>query len=105
MNGTMVQPYDLYRYRIWQTYTRQKRYQEMHLKDFLDDSLRNRLLKEIRLQPKLGDNPFKASTGHVGVGIAIQINQTDSTSQLKINLLSAKTDLLDGQQWQENWWW
>src|SRR4030095_2099767 len=69
------------------------------LKNLLDDSYETRA-EEDPLQPKLGDNPFKV--GFVlGAGIQIKINNRWNFA-IEDKFTSAKTDLLDGQQWQEN---
>jgi outer membrane protein OmpA-like peptidoglycan-associated protein len=69
------------------------------LKDLLDDSYETRA-EEDPLQPKLGDNPFKVGFV-VGAGVQIKLNNRFNIA-IEDKFTSAKTDLLDGQQWQEN---
>jgi len=69
------------------------------LKNLLDDSYETRA-EEDPLQPKLGDNPFKVGFV-VGVGVQIKINNRFNIG-IEDKFTSVKTDLLDGQQWQEN---
>ena len=70
------------------------------LKDLLDDSYETRA--EIDpLQPKLGNRPFKVAFV-VGAGVQIKLTNRFNIA-IEDKFSAPKTDLLDGQQWQENW--
>lgn len=69
------------------------------LKNLLDDSYETRAERD-PLQPKLGNRPFKV--GFV-VGAGVQLKLTNRFNiAIEDKFTAPKTDLLDGQQWQEN---
>ena len=69
------------------------------LKAMLDDSYETKAERD-PLQPKLGSNPFKPAF-IVGAGVQIKLS-TRFNIAIEDKFTSVKTDLLDGQQWQEN---
>jgi len=70
------------------------------LKNLLDGSYETKAERD-PLAPKLGSNPFKPGFD-AGAGLQIKINNRFNIGiEDKITLV--KTDLLDGQQWQENY--
>jgi outer membrane protein OmpA-like peptidoglycan-associated protein len=70
------------------------------LKNLLDDTYETRA--EIDpLQPKLGNHPFKVGFV-VGAGVQIKLTNRFNVA-IEDKFTSVKTDLLDGQQWQENY--
>jgi len=69
------------------------------LKDMLDNSYETKAERD-PLQPKLGSNPFKPAFV-VGAGVQIKLT-TKLNIAIEDKFTSVKTDLLDGQQWQEN---
>ncbi|MBL7742082.1 MAG: OmpA family protein [Chitinophagaceae bacterium] len=72
------------------------------LKDLLDDSYESDAENEGPRRPKLFGQTFKPS-GTVGAGIAFKLsNKLNLAIEDRITLI--KTDLLDGQQWQEHAW-
>ncbi len=71
-----------------------------YLKDnVLDDSYETQAERD-PLQPKLGDRPFKVAF-EFGGGVQFKINNRFNIA-LEDKITIPKTDLLDGQQWQEN---
>jgi len=70
------------------------------LKSLLDDTYETKAEQD-PLQPKLGDNPFKVAFV-VGAGIQIKLTNRFNIA-IEDKFTAVKTDLLDGQQWQENW--
>jgi outer membrane protein OmpA-like peptidoglycan-associated protein len=70
------------------------------VKDMLDDSYETEAERD-PLQPKLGDNPFKVAFV-VGVGAQFKLSNRINIA-IEDKFTSPKTDLLDGQQWQENY--
>ncbi|HEV8508227.1 MAG TPA: OmpA family protein [Chitinophagaceae bacterium] len=72
-----------------------------YLKDnVLDDSYETQAERD-PLQPKLGDRPFKVAF-EFGGGVQFKINNRFNIA-LEDKITLPKTDLLDGQQWQENY--
>jgi outer membrane protein OmpA-like peptidoglycan-associated protein len=69
------------------------------LKNLLDDSYETKAERD-PLAPKLGDNPFKPGF-LVGAGVQIKLSNRFNIA-IEDKFTSVKTDLLDGQQWQEN---
>ena len=69
------------------------------LKDLLDDSYETKAERD-PLQPKLGGNPFKVAFV-VGAGVQIKLSNRLNIA-IEDKFTAPKTDLLDGQQWQEN---
>jgi OmpA-OmpF porin, OOP family len=69
------------------------------LKNLLDDSYETKAERD-PLAPKMGSNPFKPGFD-VGVGVQIKLNNRFNIA-IEDKFTSVKTDLLDGQQWQEN---
>src|SRR5438876_2515436 len=69
------------------------------LKNMLDHSYETKAERD-PLQPKLGSNPFKPAFV-VGAGVQIKLS-TRFNIAIEDKFTSVKTDLLDGQQWQEN---
>jgi outer membrane protein OmpA-like peptidoglycan-associated protein len=70
------------------------------VKDLLDDSYETEAERD-PLQPKLGDNPFKIGFV-VGIGMQFKLSNRVNLA-IEDKFTSPKTDLLDGQQWQENY--
>ena len=70
------------------------------LKNLLDGKYETRAEQD-PLQPKLGNRPFKVAF-EVGVGTQIKLNNKFNIA-IEDKLTAPKTDLLDGQQWQENY--
>jgi len=70
------------------------------LKDLLDDSWESQAERD-PLQPKLGDRPFKVAF-EFGGGVQFKLNNRFNIA-LEDKITVPKTDLLDGQQWQENY--
>jgi outer membrane protein OmpA-like peptidoglycan-associated protein len=70
------------------------------LKDMLDDSYETKAERD-PLAPKMGSNPFKPGFD-VGAGVQIKLNNRFNIA-IEDKFTSVKTDLLDGQQWQENY--
>jgi outer membrane protein OmpA-like peptidoglycan-associated protein len=71
-----------------------------YLKDnVLDDSYETQAERD-PLQPKLGDRPFKVAF-EFGGGVQFKINNRFNIA-LEDKVTLPKTDVLDGQQWQEN---
>src|SRR5688500_16601750 len=69
------------------------------LKDLMDDSYETPAENEGDRRPKLFGNTFKPS-GHVGAGIAFKLsNRVNLAVEDRYTIV--KTDLLDGQRWQE----
>jgi OmpA-OmpF porin, OOP family len=72
-----------------------------YLKDnVLDDSYETQAERD-PLQPKLGDRPFKVAF-EFGGGVQFKINNRFNIA-LEDKITLPKTDVLDGQQWQENY--
>ena len=69
------------------------------LKALLDNTYETKAERD-PLQPKLGSNPFKPAF-IVGAGVQIKLS-TRFNVAIEDKFTSVKTDLLDGQQWQEN---
>ena len=70
------------------------------LKDMMDDSYETPAENEGERRPKLFGNTFKPS-GHVGAGIAFKLsNKVNLAVEDRYTIV--KTDLLDGQRYQEN---
>lgn len=69
------------------------------VKDRMDDSYETDAERD-PLQPKLGDNPFKVGFV-VGIGMQFKLSKRINLA-IEDKFTSPKTDLLDGQQWQEN---
>jgi outer membrane protein OmpA-like peptidoglycan-associated protein len=69
------------------------------LKDLLDDSYETQAERD-PLSPKLGDRPFRVAFV-VGGGVQFKINNRWNIA-IEDKVSVPKTDLLDGQQWQEN---
>jgi OmpA-OmpF porin, OOP family len=91
------QPYD-YRSIPAATYSNRKDAIKA-LKDLLDDSYETKAERD-PLAPKMGSNPFKPGFD-VGAGVQIKINNRFNIA-IEDKFTSVKSDLLDGQQWQEN---
>ena len=70
------------------------------LKDLLDDSYETQAERD-PLQPKLGDKPFKVAF-ELGGGVQFKLNNRFNIA-IEDKVTLPKTDLLDGQQWQENY--
>jgi outer membrane protein OmpA-like peptidoglycan-associated protein len=70
------------------------------LKNLLDKSYETKAERD-PLQPKLGDNPFKVAFV-VGAGVQIKLTNRFNIA-IEDKFTAPKTDLLDGQQWQENY--
>src|SRR5436190_412354 len=70
------------------------------LKDLLDDSYETKAERD-PLAPKMGSNPFKPGFD-VGAGVQIKLNNSFNIA-IEDKFTSVKSDLLDGQQWQENY--
>jgi outer membrane protein OmpA-like peptidoglycan-associated protein len=70
------------------------------LKDMMDDSYETPAENEGERRPKLFGNTFKPS-GHVGAGIAFKLSNRINLA-VEDRYTIVKTDLLDGQRWQEN---
>jgi outer membrane protein OmpA-like peptidoglycan-associated protein len=70
------------------------------LKNLLDDSYETRAERD-PLQPKLGNRPFKVAFV-VGAGVQFKLSNRFNLA-LEDKFTAPKTDLLDGQQWQENY--
>jgi outer membrane protein OmpA-like peptidoglycan-associated protein len=70
------------------------------LKDLLDKKYET-AAEQDPLQPKLGDRPFKVAF-EVGAGIEFKLNNRFNIA-IEDKFTAPKTDLLDGQQWQENY--
>jgi outer membrane protein OmpA-like peptidoglycan-associated protein len=70
------------------------------LKNLLDKSYETKAERD-PLQPKLGNNPFKPALVF-GAGVQIKLS-TRLNIAIEDKFTSVKTDLLDGQQWQENY--
>jgi outer membrane protein OmpA-like peptidoglycan-associated protein len=70
------------------------------LKNLLDDSYETKAERD-PLAPKLGNNPFKPGFD-VGAGVQIKLSNRFNIA-IEDKFTSVKTDLLDGQQWQENY--
>ena len=70
------------------------------IKAKLDDSYETKAERD-PLQPKLGGNPFKPALVF-GAGVQIKLS-TRFNLAIEDKFTSVKTDLLDGQQWQENY--
>jgi outer membrane protein OmpA-like peptidoglycan-associated protein len=70
------------------------------LKDLLDDSYESQAERD-PLQPKLGDRPFKVAF-EFGGGVQFKLNNRFNIA-IEDKVTLPKTDLLDGQQWQENY--
>jgi len=70
------------------------------LKDLLDDSYETQAERD-PLQPKLGNRPFKVAFV-VGAGMQFKLNNRFNIA-VEDKFTAPKTDLLDGQQWQENY--
>lgn len=92
------QPYD-YRSIPSATYSNRKDAIKA-LKNLLDDSYETKAERD-PLAPKMGSNPFKPGFD-VGVGVQIKLNNRFNIA-IEDKFTSVKTDLLDGQQWQENY--
>ncbi|RZK44664.1 MAG: hypothetical protein EOO94_04990, partial [Pedobacter sp.] len=69
------------------------------LKDFTDGDYESQP-EDDRGQPRLFGEPFKPMV-NVGLGMAFKLNKKLSLA-IEDKVTIAKTDLLDGQQWQEN---
>ena len=69
------------------------------LKDLMDDSYETPAENEGDRRPKLFGNTFKPS-GHVGAGIAFKLSNRVNLA-IEDRYTIVKTDLLDGQRWQE----
>jgi len=69
------------------------------LKDLLDDSYETQAERD-PLSPKLGDRPFRVAVVFGG-GVQFKINNRFNIA-VEDKVSVPKTDLLDGQQWQEN---
>lgn len=69
------------------------------LKDMMDDSYETPAENEGERRPKLFGNTFKPS-GHVGAGIAFKLSNKVNLA-IEDRYTIVKTDLLDGQRWQE----
>jgi outer membrane protein OmpA-like peptidoglycan-associated protein len=70
------------------------------LKDLLDDTYESQAERD-PLQPKLGDRPFKVAF-EFGGGVQFKLNNRFNIA-IEDKVTLPKTDLLDGQQWQENY--
>lgn len=70
------------------------------LKELLDDSYETPAENEGERRPKLFGNTFKPS-GHVGAGIAFKLSNRVNLA-IEDRYTIVKTDLLDGQRWQEH---
>jgi outer membrane protein OmpA-like peptidoglycan-associated protein len=70
------------------------------LKDLLDDSYETQAERDPN-QPKLGDRPFKVGF-EAGGGVQFKLNNRFNIA-IEDKVTLPKTDLLDGQQWQENY--
>ncbi|HEY1871047.1 MAG TPA: OmpA family protein, partial [Chitinophagaceae bacterium] len=70
------------------------------LKNLLDGKYETKAEQD-PLQPKLGNRPFKVAF-EVGIGTQIKLNNKFNIA-IEDKLTAPKTDLLDGQQWQENY--
>ncbi len=81
-----------------QTYSNRKDVKKA-LKNLLDDSYETKAQRD-PLQPKLGGNPFKPAFV-LGAGVQFKLS-TRFNLAIEDKFTSVKTDLLDGQQWQEN---
>jgi hypothetical protein len=69
------------------------------LKNLLDDSWETKAEVD-PLQPKIGGKPFRP-TLDLGAGMQIKLSNKFNIA-IEDKFSSPKTDLLDGQQWQEN---
>jgi len=69
------------------------------LKSLLDDSYETRAERD-PLQPKLGSRPFKVAF-EAGAGMQFKLTNRFNLA-IEDKFTAPKTDLLDGQQWQEN---
>jgi outer membrane protein OmpA-like peptidoglycan-associated protein len=72
-----------------------------YLKDNVLDGKYETQAERDPLQPKLGDRPFKVAF-EAGGGVQFKINNRFNVA-LEDKVTLPKTDLLDGQQWQENY--
>jgi len=70
------------------------------LKNLLDGTYETQAERD-PLQPKLGDKPFKVAF-EAGAGVQFKINNRFNIA-IEDKVTLPKTDLLDGQQWQENY--
>jgi outer membrane protein OmpA-like peptidoglycan-associated protein len=70
------------------------------LKDLLDDSYETQAERD-PLSPKLGDRPFRVALV-VGGGVQFKLNNRWNIA-IEDKVSIPKVDLLDGQQWQENY--
>jgi outer membrane protein OmpA-like peptidoglycan-associated protein len=91
------QPYD-YTTITSATYSNRKDTKKA-LKNLLDGSFETKAERD-PLQPKLGSNPFKPAF-NFGAGMQIKLNNKLNIA-IEDKITMVKTDLLDGQQWQEN---
>jgi len=69
------------------------------LKNLLDDSYETKAEQD-PLQPKVGDRPFRVALV-VGAGMQFKLNNKWNIA-IEDKYSAPQTDLLDGQQWQEN---